>query len=327
MNQVIKSILESEDLPTPPGVALRLLELYAQPEVEVSEMAEVIGADPTLSAKLIEYCNSPLLGRSRPATSIRQAILVIGMRAVKILALSFSLVRTVPTSKHGFDYDAFWARSLAMAVIAKTFASHGTASGDEEFLVGLMLGIGQVGLAHTFPARYAKLAAEAEETGQKLTELERREWSINRYEVSGELMKHWSFPSELVKQVETFAKTDAEGDAAEDREQVAAADQVKTLMIARQVVAMLFQLELDAQEVDQTIAMAENWLGLSPEQFAEVFDSATESWTEFGKLLSYDATQAQTFAQLERRALKRDCAAFDGAACRKRGDATTKRGA
>ena len=179
MTDVIKTILNSDDLPTPPGVALRLLELYAQPEVEVAEMANVIGADPSLSAKLIKYCNSPLLGRSKPTTSIQQAIVAIGMRAVKILALSFSLVGNVPRGKRGFDYDAFWARSLATAVVAKTFGTLDGSDGDEEFLVGLMLGIGQVGLAHTFPARYSELATQSIDSGIPMVELERAEWSVN----------------------------------------------------------------------------------------------------------------------------------------------------
>jgi len=296
MTTVIEAILKSEDLPTPPGVALRLLELYAEPDVEVSEMANVIGADPTLSAKLIEYCNSPLLARAQPTTSIQQAILVIGMRAVKILALSFSLVRTAPSSKVGFDYDAFWARSTATAVVSKTFGSLNGGYGDEEFLLGLMLGIGQVGLAHTFPARYSELVALSIETGTPMTELERQEWSVSHYEISAELMRHWSFPSEIVKQVEAFGEIDANDDSA--------TKQVRILTLAEHVVAMLFEPDLATGEVEKTKSMAETWLGIEPEIFAEVFDRATVAWTEFAKLLSYDASQAQTFDELERRALK-----------------------
>ena len=304
MNQVIESILQSEDLPTPPGVALRLLELYDNPEVEISEMADVIGADPSLSAKLINYCNSPMLGRRQPTTSIQQAIVAIGMRAVKILALSFSLVQAVPSHRRGFDYDAFWARSLALAVVSKTFAKLGQSSGDEEFLVGLMLGIGQVGLAHTFPAEYSKLVTESLETGASLVELERRAWSIDHYQISAELMQHWSFPSELVRQVQAVAEPDSEKLRLDGAERDPATLQIRTLALARQVVEMLFEPDLAAEEVEKTQTMAENWFGIKTDQFAEVFDNATQAWTEFAKLLRYDATEAQTFEQLERRALK-----------------------
>jgi two-component system cell cycle response regulator len=304
MNQVIESILQSEDLPTPPGVALRLLELYDNSEVEISEMADVIGADPSLSAKLINYCNSPMLARQQPTTSIQQAIVVIGMRAVKILALSFSLVQTAPSNRRGFDYDAFWARSLALAVVSKTFAKLGKSSGDEEFLVGLMLGIGQVGLAHTFPADYSKLVTESLETGASLIELERREWSIDHYQISAELMQHWSFPDELVQQVQAVAETDFEKLRRDAAERDFESQQLKTLALARQVVEMLFEPDLAAEEVEKTQAMAENWFGIKTDQFAEVFDNATQTWTEFAKLLSYEAAEAQTFEQLERRALK-----------------------
>lgn len=296
MTTVIQAILNSEDLPTPPGVALRLLELYSQPDVEVVEMANVIGADPSLSAKLIEYCNSPLLAREQPTTSIRQAIVVIGMRAVKILALSFSLVRTAPSTKNGFDYDAFWSRSLATAVVSKTFGSLGDSGGDEDFLLGLMMAIGRVGLAHTFPGRYSELTAQSLETGVPMLELERSEWSVGHFEISAELMKHWSFPKDLVHQAELFASTDANHESA--------TQQVRILTLAFQVVKMLFEPDLVTTEVEKAKDMAESWLGVAPEHFAEVFDRATQSWMEYASLLRYDATQAQTFDQLERRALK-----------------------
>lgn len=296
MRTVIDSILQSEDLPTPPGVAVRLLELYSQPEVEIGEMANVIGADPSLSARLIEYCNSPMLARDKPTANIRQAIVVLGMRAVKILALSFSLVHTTSSKETGFDYDAFWARSLATAVASKTFAINNGRFGDEEFLLGLMMCVGRVGLAHTFPSRYSELAVLARESGEPIEQLEKGEWSINHYEVSAKLMEHWRFPTELVEQVQAI------GDGCENLDE--ASQQVQILMLAQQVVAILFDTDLPSESIELTKKMAEKWLGLDAEVFAEVFDDAAESWSEFAKLLKYEAAEAQTFEQLERRALK-----------------------
>ena len=70
MTDPFNHILAADDLPSPPGVALRLLELYNQEDVNVSELAKVIQVDPVLSSKLIDYCNSPILARPRKTASV-----------------------------------------------------------------------------------------------------------------------------------------------------------------------------------------------------------------------------------------------------------------
>ena len=79
MSNPFDRILAADDLPSPPGVALRLLELYNQEDMDVTELAQVIQVDPVLSSKLINYCNSPILARSRKTTSVDQAVVALGL--------------------------------------------------------------------------------------------------------------------------------------------------------------------------------------------------------------------------------------------------------
>jgi len=53
--------LNIEDLPSPPSVAVKLLELFDDPDVALKDIAKVIQVDPALTAKIISYCNSPLI--------------------------------------------------------------------------------------------------------------------------------------------------------------------------------------------------------------------------------------------------------------------------
>ncbi|MFT5300124.1 MAG: diguanylate cyclase (GGDEF)-like protein [Mariniblastus sp.] len=302
MISVIEMILSAEDLPTPPSVALKLLDLNNRDSVEVEEMAAVIGIDPVLTAKLIEYCNSPLLARANKITSIERSIVVIGMRAVKILALSFSLVRTVSSSSSKFDYDQFWSRSLATAVVAKTIGLSRKQDGNEEFLLGLMLKIGQVGLAHTFPSRYTELQQQAEATGVPIRTLEEDEWNANHLNVSVSLLNHWNFPEEVTARITAYTHAiNNEGSTSEDE---TASTFVKTLQLTEQIVSMIFAPNLLEVELEKATSMAQELLGIDGQEFAVLFDQANESWAEFAVLLNFDASQAQTFEQLERRALK-----------------------
>ncbi len=303
MLSVTEMIVLAEDLPSPPGVALRLLELYSQPSVDVSEMSEVIGTDPVLTAKLIEYCNSPLLAREVKTTSVDRAIVVIGMRAVKILALSFSLVRTTPNSAtSGFDYKAFWNKSLATAVIAKTISASQGHNGDQEFLLGLMLNIGQVGLGHAFPNRYMEMQQKSLATGVSILELETEEWGANHFQVGADLLRHWNFPNEIVDGIESYGSFFRI--AQSDSEQAPETNLVKTLTLTEQTVGLLFSGSIEVEEVEETKTLAEAWFGIAGDQFTAMFDEATAAWNEYAVILNFDASNAQTFEQLERRARK-----------------------
>jgi diguanylate cyclase (GGDEF)-like protein len=303
MLEVTQSILEADDLPSPPGVALKLLELYAKPDFDISEMAEIIRADPALTVKLIGYCNSPILGLDSKTETVDRAIVVIGTRAVKILALSFSLVRNKPKKQtNSFDYDDFWNRSLANAVMAKSFCANQGRDGNGEFLLGLMLDIGKVGLGHAFPDQFAELEARSLATQTSLAELVREHWGANHYQIGAELLRNWNFPSYIVEGVDAFGLyVDA---VAEDSGLQPAGLVEQNCVLTQRAVSMLFADQLQEDVVHATRQLAMDWFGWSEEKFSYAFDEATVSWEEFAQILNFDASKSQSFEQLERRAMK-----------------------
>ena len=73
----------------------------------------------------------------------------MGLRAVKLMALSFSLVSADHKGAcSGFDFDQLWSRSLACAVAARTIARRSKiCPAEEAFVAGLLRDIGQLVLA------------------------------------------------------------------------------------------------------------------------------------------------------------------------------------
>ena len=69
------SLKENGKLPTPPGVVLRVLELTRQPDVAVLEIAETLGQDPVLAAKVLRFANSPMAGVPREVNERAKQIL------------------------------------------------------------------------------------------------------------------------------------------------------------------------------------------------------------------------------------------------------------
>ncbi len=289
MNEFLKRILAVEDLPSPPGVALRLLEIYNQAEIEVSEMSKVISADPVLAAKLIDYCNSPILARARRTSSIDQAIVALGLRAVKMIGLSFSLIQTSASEESQFDYDAFWNRSMATAIAARTLSSH--LKGDKEtvFLLGLVLNIGQLAMAHVLQGEYLVLMDSRNVSELLAAEVEK--WGVDHYEIGGQMLCNWKFPEDMANVILKF------GQLSEKPDEV-----ISVLQVAEQVSELLFNPETRIERLEEVKANAIAMFNLEDDVFDQIFDDSVVYWVEYAKLLNFDSSNQTTFAGLEGKA-------------------------
>jgi two-component system cell cycle response regulator len=87
----IEQLRISGQLPSPKGVALAVMEMSRREEATLDEVARVVQTDPALSSRLLRLCNAAANG-GRPVASIREAVLRLGMTAVRQLAMGFSLV-------------------------------------------------------------------------------------------------------------------------------------------------------------------------------------------------------------------------------------------
>src|SRR5690606_15286673 len=82
-----------------PAVAFRLRQILANPNYELSELAESAYADPDLTAVLLKVANSAFYARKGPPiTQLTDAVNRIGARSVSsiVLAASVSAAATLP---------------------------------------------------------------------------------------------------------------------------------------------------------------------------------------------------------------------------------------
>lgn len=78
-------------LPTLPAVALKVRRAADDPDINLNGMADVIGQDPSLSARMIKISNSAYLGRTVKVTSTHQAVTRIGLRQIKNIATALAM--------------------------------------------------------------------------------------------------------------------------------------------------------------------------------------------------------------------------------------------
>ena len=110
-------IWSAPQLPTLPAVAVRLVELSKQPDLEIRDVIELIKADPAISAKILKSTNSSFFGFTSEVTSIDRAVPLLGTTMVTSLALSFSLTdMAMKTGSLVDHYQSYWTQSVIQGI-------------------------------------------------------------------------------------------------------------------------------------------------------------------------------------------------------------------
>lgn len=189
-------------LPSPPGTALQVLALCRADDVEVQRVADTVMSDPSLAARILRFANSPLSGLRREVTSIREAVLLLGLRTVKLTALGFSLATPEMTACcPGFDIRRFWAECFLRAVVARRIAEIlANADREDAFTAGLLAGIGRLALAQGLREEYGTILA-AEAGGKSLAQAEHDALGTDHVQIGAELLRDWQLPAVLVEAV------------------------------------------------------------------------------------------------------------------------------
>jgi diguanylate cyclase (GGDEF)-like protein len=181
-------------LPTLPGVAVEVLRACTPDgeEVDLDQLAAIIEQDPALVTKVLRVVNSAVYAVRQPVTSLRHALVLLGVIAVRAIALSFSLTSTVRKEPRGADLQRYWQRSLYAAIGAQELARIlRPALKEEAFLAGLIQDIGMVALARLEPTTYAEIMTTAGADHEEVAAAERRTFGADHVEVGDWLLGQW----------------------------------------------------------------------------------------------------------------------------------------
>lgn len=211
---LFEKLVKTKGLPTPSATALRVLELADQPNCSLVEVADVVSADPAISARILKFANSAQMAGGGPeVTTIRHAVMRLGLRAVKVTALSFSLVTDKDQARcPGFDHNLFWAHSLATATAARAIIDKSApTTGDEAFIAGLLSRLGKLVFAVGCPTEYQAVLKPAGSVLKTTIESERTVLGTDHVELGSSLMKQWKLPRVLAQAVQYQLDSSAAG--------------------------------------------------------------------------------------------------------------------
>ena len=195
---VLEQVLASDNLPTLPTVASKLITLTGREDTTLGDIAQLVSQDMALSSKILKVANSAFYSFPQQISSIHQAVSILGTNAVRSLVLSFSFLSLKGGREDVFDFRAFWEQSLARAVAAKLIMEQLDGGNAEDvFVSGLLQNLGQLVFAVTLPEAFRQVLEAKPGLERPIVEIEREVIGADHAYVGYELTRRWAFPDLL----------------------------------------------------------------------------------------------------------------------------------
>jgi HD-like signal output (HDOD) protein len=136
------------DLPCFPNVVIKIREALSDSDMAVETIARMIGAEPRLSARLLQMANSAAVNPSgKRITELKSAITRLGHQMVQSATIAYAVqqLKEAPSlSEIAAPLTVLWKRSITTASICQVVARRTHIPPDEAFLAGLLHGIGRL---------------------------------------------------------------------------------------------------------------------------------------------------------------------------------------
>ena len=198
---VDKALASIGDLATLPEVTIKIIEIVEDQQSTARDLHEVIKNDPALSVKVLKVVNSAFYGLPGQVASVDRAIILLGLSAVKNIAIAASIARLFKGKRISQQFRAadLWRHSVAVAVAARRLAklSPHPAMTDEIFVTGLIHDIGMLVERQSYPDQFAEIIDECMESEIDFLECERRIIGADHQAFGVGLTTKWKFPRHL----------------------------------------------------------------------------------------------------------------------------------
>jgi diguanylate cyclase (GGDEF)-like protein len=287
----------AEDLPSPKGAALSIIRLIQREDVSLGDLAQAVKSDPAFVGRLIKAANGINAGSRRAVASIQDALIVLGMPAVKSLALGFSLLSGYRSGNcKNFDYRRFWSHSLVCAVALQALTLRTRAAAPEEaFSVGLLCNIGRLALATMFPDEYSRVLAQHRlELESDLIELERQTFVMTHNELTAALMHDWGLPKTFTEPVYHHENPELSGIVEGSRQHAL----VWSLALANLIGDICLAQEGERRALNSRLLLYGSRLSLDADTLNPLCDKVVEEWGKWAEMLDVESAELPPFEEL-----------------------------
>lgn len=258
----LNKVMASVDIPVCPGVLTEAMSEAQKDEPDIRRLAEIITADPGMSAAALKLANSPLYGSGRAVSSVRNAVERLGTKNIVCIVVA-SALRASITGLPAAWLEQFWRRTSMMALAASLIARqlYGI-SPDAAYTYTLFHDAAIPLMMKRFP-NYGEVLEKCEREGMLLEQAEALFFPCTHPIVGSLLVRNWGLPPILGQAIRFHHEPDAY-DLPDRTLPGGALSFIAVTQVAEHLLAEIQQGE-DMEVGNALFERAIDYLGISPD--------------------------------------------------------------
>src|SRR5258706_1018020 len=187
---VEEAIKKVTTIATIPEVTARIVTTVEDPRSTASQLHKIVSHDPALVTRILKVVNSAFYGLPGQIGSVERAIVLLGLNAVKNIAVAASLGQLFRSVKlcEGFTAKDLWTHCIAVAVTARYIAKQMKVPlADEAFLAGMIHDVGLLASLQVMPEKLRKVCESAKAPNAIFCDLEREQMGMDHQQLGAAL--------------------------------------------------------------------------------------------------------------------------------------------
>ena len=187
-----------------PDACFKVKALMEDENSEISDFADVISVDPSMTSRLLQIANSAIYHFPGEISTISRAITIIGTQAIyNMMLVDVAASAFKHFENQAIDLKRFWRMSIYCGLVSKNLAiKTGIKDIERLFVAGLLQNFGELLVAKITP-----------ETARKCEQYncENLPWALQESslgftytDISAELLKIWQLPEKIIIPIRHF---------------------------------------------------------------------------------------------------------------------------
>jgi diguanylate cyclase (GGDEF)-like protein/putative nucleotidyltransferase with HDIG domain len=196
---VAGAIDELAEFPVLDATVLRVIALCDDQDSTAADLVEALEQDATFAANLLRFANSAARAHPIRAKTIRQAVMLVGRRALRRLALEAATYRFLERSRGNgrASLGQMHLHAITVALGSAAAADEARVTPDVVHLAGLLHDVGKLVLPAVFGEAECDALARACPSGAERVLAERERFGIDHAQCGALLAERWSLPEEV----------------------------------------------------------------------------------------------------------------------------------
>ena len=194
VQQAIKKVTS---IATLPEITSRIIKTVEDPKSTAATLHKIVSHDPALITRVLKVVNSAFYGLPGQIGSIERGIVLLGLNAVKNIAVAASLGQLFRGVKlcEGYTAKDLWTHCVTVGVVARSLCKQTTLPlADEAFLAGMIHDIGLLVSLQISPEQLKQVCERSKTEERSFCEIEREVIGVDHQQLGAGLTEAWKFP-------------------------------------------------------------------------------------------------------------------------------------